>query len=107
MVAPAAWNCNYTWFEWARLVFLIALDMIAGSTLVLFHLVSSLVLIMGILRDPYNIVHYLLAYPIDALLPLILLVMLLAAINYLIAPPPALAWFLAKLDALDKKAAAA
>jgi hypothetical protein len=52
-----------------------------------------------------QICPHLIVYIVDYMLPLILLVMMLAAINYLVAPPPALAWFLAKLDALDKKAA--
>jgi hypothetical protein len=104
MVAPAAWNCNYTWFEWTRLVFLIALDMIAGSTIFLLHCGSAVALWIRFIRDPHICPH-LIVYIVDYMLPLILLVMMLAAINYLVAPPPALAWFLAKLDALDKKAA--
>jgi hypothetical protein len=106
MVAPAAWNCNYTWFEWTRLVFLVALDMIAGSTLVLLHSGSALGLWIRFINDPRAIFPHLFVYIFDYMFPLIILAMMLAAINYLVAPPPALAWFLAKLDALDKKAAA-
>lgn len=105
MAAPAAWNWNCTWFEWSRLVFLIALDMIVGSTIFLLHLGITMSLGIRILNDPGAILQHIIVYLFNYMLPLILLVMMLVAINYLVAPPPAIAWFLAKLDALDKKVA--